>query len=53
MNNEPKGETDAPCCKPDDGEEHCNHHPEWHDGRGCNHPNCRPTPPGTTQGGAS
>jgi hypothetical protein len=28
------------CCVPDEGDEHCDHHPEWHDERGCNHPGC-------------
>lgn len=35
----------AGCCVPGDGEEHCDHHPEWHDKRGCNHPDCRVTSP--------
>lgn len=29
------------CCAPDEGEEHCDHHPEWSDAHGCNHPKCK------------
>lgn len=38
---DPREDEGRRCCVPADGEEHCDHHPEWHDADGCNHPTCK------------